>query len=291
MTDKQLKTLIFPIPKKARTNGEMLKLKSCRIEVQTDVITAETAADLVKKTLVEQGVAVCESGETVITLRLGEAPAEVINEASAYSVEVTENAIELTGFGDAGLYYTAVTLSQIMSGGEVPVCTVLDWPDMASRGHYIECRYASDLMTKQDWLDAIDEMAMQKLNYFGIDLYNCWVVQYDGRVSEYLYIPIEGHPELQTTAISKYYSPKLGHWVRDEKVHPIAAEDFLGELINYGRKRGMGFSLGFSSYGHNTLIPRKNSNVSAKDEFGEPTLSGYCTSNPETYELLFGIYD
>ena len=291
MTVKELKTRIFPVPKQAETTGKMLQLKSCRIDVQTDVITAETAAELLTKTLTEQGVAVCENGETVITLSLGEAPAGVINTDSAYQVEITGHAVNLTGFGEAGVYYTAVTLSQILENGALPVCSVLDWPDMGSRGHYVECRFNSDTMTKQDWLDAIDEMAMQKLNYFGIDIYNCWVVQYDGRVSEYMYIPIEGHPELQTTAIRKYYSPKLGHWVRKEQVHPIAAEDFLGELIDYARKRGMSFSMGFSSYGHNTLIPRLNPNVSAKEEDGEPTLSGFCTSNPETYELLFGIYD
>ena len=291
MTNKQLSTLIFPTPKKAQTCGEMLKLQSCRIDVQTDVITAEAAAELLKKTLTEQGVPVCDDGETLITLSLGTAPEEVRNEASAYFMEVAANGIRLVGYGEAGLYYTAVTMSQIVKNGEVPVCTVLDWPDFASRGHYIECRFFSDLMEKQDWLDAIDDAAMRKCNSFGIDIYNCWVVQYDHKVSEYLYIPIEGHPELQTTAISKYYSPKLGHWVRDEKVHPMVKEDFLGELMAYGRKRGVEVHVCFSSYGHNTLIPRKNSNVSAKDEFGEPTLSGFCTSNPETYELLFGIYD
>ena len=291
MTVKELKTKIFPVPKQAQTNGEMLQLKSCRIDVQTDVITAETAAELMKKALTEQGVAVCEDAETVITLSLGEAPEGVINKDSAYAVEVTENAVNLTGFGEAGLYYTAVTLSQILKNGEVPVCTVLDWPDMANRGHFIECRYFSDIMQKQDWMDAIDDAAMRKCNAITLDIYNCWVVQYDRKVSEFLYIPIEGHPELQTTAISKYYSPKLGHWVRDEQVHPIVKEDFLGELMAYGRKRGVEVNVAFSSYGHNTLIPRKNANVSAKDESGEPTLSGFCTSNPETYELLFSIYD
>ena len=291
MTNKELNIKIFPLPKQAETNGELLQLKSCRIDVQTDVITTEATVGLLTRKLTEQGVAVCDDGETVITLALGKAPEGVINESSAYQVEVTENAVNLTGYGDSGLYYTAVTLSQILENGALPVCKVLDWPDMASRGHYVECRFNSDIMTKQDWMNAIDEMAMQKLNYVGIDIYNCWVVQYDHRVSEYLYIPIEGHPELQTTAISKYYSPKEGHWVRKEQMHPIAKEDFLGELMDYARKRGMRFSITFSSYGHNTLIPRKNANVSAKDEFGEPTLSGYCTSNPETYELLFGIYD
>ena len=291
MTKEHLMTKIFPIPKQVELTGGSLKLTSCRIDVQTDAITAETTAELIEKTLTKYGVSVCENGETLITVAMGEAPAEVNNKDSAYRVEITADGINLTGFGDSGLYYTAVTLSQIMESNELPCVNVLDWPDMTNRGHYVESRFFSDIMEKQDWLDAIDEAALRKCNHFGIDIYNCWVVQYDNRVSEYLYIPIEGHPELQTTAISKYYSPKLGHWVRNEQVPPMAKEDFLGELMAYGRKRGVEVNIGFSSYGHNTLIPRKNSNVSAKDEFGEPTLSGYCTSNPETYELLFGIYD
>src|SRR5699024_1465358 len=47
----------------------------------------------------------------------------------------------------------------------------------------------------------------------------------------------------------------------------------------------------FNSYGHNTLIPSQYPEVSAKDENGEPSLTGFCTANPKTYEIMYNIYD
>ena len=47
----------------------------------------------------------------------------------------------------------------------------------------------------------------------------------------------------------------------------------------------------FNSFGHNSLIPRTIPDVSAKDENGNPTLCGFCTSNPNTLALLTSIYD
>ena len=115
----------------------------------------------------------------------------------------------LTGFGSNGVYYAAVSFVQLL-GQEIPCCEILDWPDLSWRGQKIECRLNSDLMEKQDWMDLIDDLAQQKLNHLQIAIYGCWVVQYDGRVSEYLYVPLKGFPELKTPFQIKYFDQDRG---------------------------------------------------------------------------------
>jgi hypothetical protein len=146
-------------------------------------------------------------------------------------------------------------------------------------------------MEEQDWYDLVDDLAMQKINYLNPNIYGCWVGQYDYRVSEYLYVPIDGHPELQTPFPVKYYDAQKGEWVNEYRLTPMFKEDFFGRLVAYAKDRGMTVFPGFNSYGHNTLIPRYNPHLSAKSEDGTPNLTGWCTANPMTYELLYDIYD
>lgn len=286
-----LQNNIFPLPKQTDVYEGTLNLKTCRIEVRTDAQTAAAAAQLIEEKLTALDIILDDSAETVITLKTAPAPTEVVFPEQGYEIIVTDNAVSITGFGDTGLYYAAVTFVQLVHGTSVPCCRILDWPDMPFRCHKVECRFGTNLMEKQDWLNLIDELAQQKISHIQINVYGCWCVQYDGKVSEYLYVPIHGHPELKTPVYNKYFDPATGQWIEEETLPPMYREDFFGDLVAYGKARGIKVYAGFNSYGHNTLIPRTNTNVSAKEECGEPTLFGYCTANPETYELLFGIYD
>ena len=290
MTKKQLENKIFPFPKQVEMKEGQLELTKVRLDLQTDVITAETATEVIREKLDALGVAVTEDAQTVISLTVAPAPMEEKVPGEGYQVEIGTEGIALTGFGAKGLYYAAVTLSQILDR-TVPCAIVLDWPDTSYRTHKIECRYGSDMMEKEDWMAAIDNLARQKINRVNIAGYGCWVVQYDGRVSEYLYIPIEKYPDLKTPFEIKYWSPKEGKWMHAHKLPPIFEKDFLGELVEYGMKRGVQVFPSFNSFGHNTLIPRLYPEVSPLDENGKPTKTGFCTTNPKTYEMLFGIYD
>ena len=291
MTKECLQKKIYPIPKQVTVFDGQLELTACRICVEAEAVTAETAAALVEKKLTALGVAVRNDAETVITLRLGDAPAEVSFPEQAYSVEICDNGVVLTGFGPGGLYYAAVTLVQILDSEKLPLARVLDWPDMDFRGHTIETRLGSDCMEKEDWFALLDDVSMMKINRIQLNVYGCWVVQYDGRVSEYLYLPLDGYPELKTPFKLKYYDPRLKQWVEQDKLPPLFEKGGFEEIIAYGRARGIMVYPGFNSYGHNTLIPATYPEVSAKDENGEPTLTGYCTANPKTYEMIFNMYD
>ena len=288
MTNKQLQAMIWPIPKQAVLTAGTLDLHKYRLEIKTDVHTVKSAASLITNRLLELGAA---AGDTVITLQIGEAPAEVSFPEQAYRLEVTEKGVTVTGFGAHGLHYGAVTLVQLLQTAEVPCCTVLDWPDMGYRGHTMETRLGTDCMEKEDWFAVIDDLAMMKMNHLQLNVYGCWVVQYDGRVSEYLFLPLDGYPELKTPFKLKYYDPDRKEWVEKDKLPPLYEKGGYGEIIRYGYERGIMVHPGFNSYGHNTLIPATYPEVSAKDENGEPTLTGYCTANPKTYEMIYNMYD
>ena len=290
MTVKQLKNKIFPYPKQVELAEGVLTLKSCRFDVQTDVITVEASKNLVQEKLHKLGIQTCDTAETVITLKLGAAPEGIAFPEQAYRITVEENAVSLEGFGANGLYYAVASFVQLL-GSEIPCCEITDWPDFYWRGHKVESRLFSDLMEKQDWFELIDDLAMQKMNHLEIAAYGCWVVQYDGRVSEYLFIPLDGYPELKTPFQIKYFDPATKEWVRADKLPPMFEKNFFGDVVAYGHARGIKVFPGFNSYGHNTLIPNVYRDVSAKSPDGEPTLTGFCTSNPRTYEMLFDMYD
>jgi hypothetical protein len=234
-------------------------------------------------------------GDVIITLATADAPEGVKNPEQAYSMVVDDNSIRITGFGTLGLFYGVITLKQCLKVKEnmlmLPCMRILDWPALKTRGHFMESRYGSNLMTLDDWKYVVDYMAGMKMNQLVVSVYGCWCVQYDNRVSEYLYIPVKKYPRLKTPVVVRYYSPKERAWIDYEQLPPMFEEDFFGELIKYGKTKGVTVFPLFNSYGHNTLIPAQYPEVSAKDENGEPTLVGFCTSNPKTYEMIFSIYD
>ncbi len=291
MTNKELNSLIFPKPKRAEVTGGDVALTHCRLDVQAGEATSAAAQQLLEKKLSAVGVCVCEDAAFVITLRLGAAPAGAKIPAHSYTINISAGGISMVAGGEQGLYYAAVSLTQLLTSATLPCAVVEDWPDLDYRAQKIECRFGSDVMEKQDWFDAVDILANQKISHLNIAVYGCWVVQYDGRVSEYLYVPLQGYDKLKTPRMQKYYDPAKKEWVCFDKLPPMFEHDFFGEVVAYGRARGIMVFPGFNSYGHSTLIPDKYPEVSPLDEQGEPTLTGYCTSNPKSYEMLFDIYD
>ncbi|NLC43561.1 MAG: family 20 glycosylhydrolase, partial [Clostridiales bacterium] len=235
------------------------------------------------------------NGDVKITLSIADAPEAVANPEQAYSIVVENNSVAVTGYGVPGLYYGVLTLTQCLKLEnnilKLPSMKIVDWPDLKTRGHFMESRYGSNLMTLDDWKHVVDHMAGMKMNQLVVSVYGCWCVQYDGRVSEYLYVPIKKYPKLETPVVTRYYSQKKEAWVDSEQLPPMFEDDFFGDLIAYGKTKAVTVFPLVNSYGHNTLIPAQYPEVSAKDENGNPALTGFCTSNPKTYELLLNIYD
>lgn len=235
-------------------------------------------------------------GKVEISLKISNAvPKEIKkNENQAYTIEISENKIELVGYGSAGLYYAVNTLLQCVfvenTKVYVPMLSILDYPDMKTRGHFFETRFGSNLMTLDDWKAVVDDLESMKLNQLVVGLYGCWCVQYDNVVSEYVYVKIPKYPLIKSDVIKKYYSPKNKKWVNETVEVPMARDDFFGELVKYGKSKGVEVLPLWNSYGHNTLIPKVYPEVAPKIN-GEASKLAFCVSNPKTYELMFDIYD
>lgn len=214
----------------------------------------------------------------------------------AYSIEISDKEAVICGYDEAGAYYAILTLCNLLifDGSKLflPLVNITDWPDFADRTQFVECRYGTDFMTKQQWFDMIDYFSKMKFNGITVGLYGCWPVQYDESLQEYLYIPLKKYPRLQTPRNIKYYSVKNRQYVMKQNILPEMFEkDFFGELISYGKKRNVEVIPMFNSLGHNTLIPREVPELSAKDGRGNVTGFGFCTECDETYQFMCDLYD
>ena len=301
LTIDDIRVNIQPIPQKVTAGkGKPLQLLPsstfCLQVPKTVTGPAKTAAADMIAFLKEKCGEDCfaESGIPV-TLKLAKPPKAVKSEDEGYRIVINAQGITITGYGNSGLYYGVSSFRQLckwdQNGCTIPALDILDWPDYPFRGYKEESRYGSNVMEKADWLDMIDDLAAKKFNRVCISLYGCWVVQYDGKVAEYLYIPIKDYPQLNTPQTVKFYSPSEGKWYNYETLPPIFRDNFFGEVVTYAKERGIDIIPGINSFGHNTLFPSQIPAVSPLDEEGNPTKTGFCTSSEETYKLLFGFYD
>lgn len=301
-TVEQIKTLIVPIPQQVTAlNGECLALtgnsKFCFSAPTAEKGPVKTAAEELRAFLMSKCGENCFASDGIpVTLELGAAPDGVKNEKEAYRIQISNHGISITGFGESGLLYGVISFKQLCRwdnrGAAIPAVEVLDWPDNPIRGIKEECRYGSNMMERQDWMDMLDDIAGKKMNFLFLGLYGCWTVQYSGKLAEFLYLPVKGHPELQSPQEVRYFSPEENRWIDCEQLPPIFRDNLLDDIFRRARDLGIQICPGWNSYGHNTLIPRLVPSVSAKQADGvTATEFGFCTSSQETFDLLFSIYD
>ena len=236
-----------------------------------------------------------EQGGIPVCLQYADSALFPENPAEGYRLTVSGKGVTIEGYGGIGLLYGVITFCQLLrwqnGRAELPALQITDWPEKKVRGLFIETRYGTNMMKKEDWFQMLDDALEKKLNVMHLGLYGCWTVQYDGRVSEYLYVPVPDYPQLQTPMTVKYFSPRKQAWIHEQQLPPMFEEDFFGELVAYGKERGITVYPTWNSLGHNTLIPAQMPELSAKDKEGNPTYVGFCTSREETYNFLFSVYD
>jgi len=296
-----LKLAVFPEPQVTELTGALLRITSgVRIRLGPDASDLERhAASLIEN-------AAGKGDEIRVVLGTPETNPEIsgslldcINSApnadQAYVISITVRDIVIAATSPLGIFYGAQTLLQMIErDGDtiiIPEGRIADWPERKYRGIFAESRWCSDLMTLQDWKDAIDLLASLKFNVLNIGVANNWMVQYEGKRSEFFLLPIRKYPELKTPQSIEYYSAKKGDYVRAEYLPLIFTEDFFGDIVAYGATRGVTIYPHFNTPGHNTLIPHKIPEISSKDEQGNPVGYGFCLSNPMTYEVMFNIVD
>ena len=297
-TKEEISIFIHPVPQQVTlTGGKALQpaagskwnVTAPQVEKGPALTAAKMVEDFLKNAYGED----CLSPDGIpVKLTLEAAPAAVKTcQKEGYRLSVKDTGIEIAGFGEEGLYYGALSLTQLRDLSKVPAVEVLDWPDNPSRIYKEECRYGSNLMEKEDWFALVDDLSSKKMNKLCIALYGCWVVQFDDKVAEYLYLPLKDYPQLKTPQQVRYYSPTEGKWIAYETLPPMYRDDFFGEVVRYAKDHAVEVIPGFNSFGHNTLFPANLPEVAPKDENGGTVPSGFCTSSEDTYKLLFSAYD
>jgi hypothetical protein len=229
-----------------------------------------------------------------VEVRLDEefAPPQIPEEAldEAYELTIAAGGAELTARGEEGVRWGLKTLREVLTripaSGAIPPAKILDWPMLHTRGVFVEDKWGPDLMELEDWKHVIDYLAERKLNNLGIGLYGCWCVQYDGTITEWINVSVPGHPELKREWTIRWYSPSEDAEKEITYLPPIFEQDFFGDVVAYGKERGVEVIPYVNSLGHNTLIPRLIPEFAAKTEEGEPRGTGYCLSNPELREFV-----
>ena len=290
---------IIPVPQKIKiTDEKEFSVFACGYSVTYDLpatLLMQTAVGRLEKGLEEALGRKQSTGGYEFSLSVAPATEKIPNPDQAYSLKMDEKGASLCGYGEAGLFYAVTTLLQLLKGVKgklsLPSFEILDYPDLEKRGHFIETRYGTDLMELDDWKQVVDSMVEKKQNHLTVSLYGCWNIQFDNRISEYVFAWFDGHPDLKAPVFKKYYSPKEGKWINEQVWTPMAEKDFFGQLRAYGAERGVDVIPMFNSLGHNTLIPRIYPEISAVAEDGTPSRLGFCVSNPKTYEVLFDLYD
>ncbi len=294
--------VIFPEPRSQEWFGDTVALASGRaaltVSVDDDAGALIGSATLeLERAATRLGGSIAREVEGRIRIEICEGATEFApqNPEQAYELRIDEGGATIRAAAPLGAYYGAVTLCGLMcrDGDAViaPAGVIRDWPDLAWRGLFAESRWGQDLMTLEDWKDAIDTLSRMKLNVLTVGIYNCWPIQYEGEVSEFLFVPLKGFPELNRPQTIEYYSRKAGEWKTLKYLPRMVEDDFFGEVVAYGQTRGVMVRPHFNTPGHNTLIPRMIPDVSALDENGEPTGYGFCLSNERTYEVMFQIID
>jgi len=308
-----IKNRIIPTPQSVKESGESVFAASFGksgydIDLQaerSDIVTS--AYDLVRSAFVERCGAVPASEEMtdwtvkpyekilVITMKT-DSSSPRLTKKEGYYIDIDKDGAVLCGYDDAGLFYAAVTLSHLITerNGKyyLPCCNIDDYPDLIDRGQFLECRYGSDFMTKEEYFDAIDYFADMKMNMLTVGIYGCWCLQYDRIISEYLYLPIKKYPQLTTPRNIKYYSVDERKWIYKKDILPtMFKDDSLSDIMAYAKKKNIIIKPLFNSLGHNTLIPRMIPEISARDINGVPTGHYFCVSDENTYKVMFDIYD
>ena len=296
-----IKKAILPTPVSVEDMGKKVKIgevanAACRLTVKGEGIVFEEAVKFLNETFEKKMSTVSPEGDFEIVLTIDAENSDIKGKSEAYTIEITDKKAVLCGGDEVGALYAAYTFDQLLHienyDALLPQCKIVDYPRFKSRGHYFESRYGSDFMTLSDWKDAIDYLAPTKINQIIIGVYGCWGLQYDGVQVEFLNIPIDKYPELKTPREVKYYSVKKGQTVYKHDALPTMFEqDFLGEVIAYGKKKGIEVIPLFNSLGHNTVIPRVFPETASKDAEGKNQVTCFCTRCDKTYEIMFNIYD
>lgn len=291
---------LFPDPKDVTLTGGNTDLSQDVRLVTSNVLPLQRKA--MRGVLAEAGVRVVANKKKYVIeaiveddsgFDLSDVPEKAREEY--YELELRDSVVTMRTPTQMGALWATQTLGAIFkaftAGYVPPNMLIRDWPSLPNRGIFVENKWGPDRMKLADWCLLIDRLSALKMNRLGIGLYGCWGnCRFEGSLTEFLQVPVPGHEELRKEHHLRWYSPDFSRWNDQTYLAPMFEENFLAEVVNYGKEKGVTVIPFVNSLGHNTLIPRLFPAVSAKDKDGTPRGVGYSIADPATRQFIEAFY-
>lgn len=196
----------------------------------------------------------------------------------------------------SGMVWAAQTLATLFSmmidGRAVPNLFLRDWPVMPTRGILMDCNWSVERMSLTDWQFTIDALSAVKLNTLGIGVYNCLpecCLSGPKQPDEFMLTPISEEDNSNDPCSElryRYYNAKYDRWYDKTLIPEMFDEDFFSEIVNYGRERGIEVFPYFNFLSHSTLLQRHYPELSAVNDKGKPSGTGFCFSKNAAMKTL-----
>jgi len=291
---------LFPDPKEITLTGGTTELSQDVRLVTSNVLPLQRKA--MRGVLAEAGVRVVANKKKYVieaiveddtAFDLSDVP-EIARE-EYYELDLRESVVTMRAPTQTGILWATQSLGALfrafVNGSLPPNMVIRDWPSLPNRGVFVENKWGPDRMKLPDWCQLIDRLSALKMNRLGVGLYGCWGnCRFEGSLTEFLQVPVPGHDELRKEHHLRWYSPDFSRWNDETYLSPMFEENFFGEVVAYGREKGIDVIPFVNSLGHNTLIPRLLPAVSAKDADGTPRGLGYSIADPATRAFLEAFY-
>ena len=265
-------SLLFPIPRKLEQYADCFTLPSKGfVSFEGDDKLTRPASRRLMKSLGYPGWKVLVGRKQLPVIRFCILSSdEPVNEQS-YSLRISSSGIVAEAHDSAGLFYAAVTLSQIIKlsgdGNVLPCCEIEDWPDFPVRGVVLDIS-RDKMPTRATLTRLIDQLANLKFNHVQLYIEHTFT-----------------------------YTKHAKIW---NKADPLFIRD-IRYLDEYCTNRSMEFVPYQSSFGHmeRWLSHPRYKHLAELPQGGAPLPWGgiqekpstLCPTDPATLEFLAGLYD
>lgn len=146
-------------------------------------------------------------------------PTAAVPDIEGYTLDVSSNGVKIEARAPAGLYYGAMTMAQLLSGGAVPGVHIEDHPRFKWRGLMLDS--ARHFFSVADVKLILDQMGQHKLNVFHFHLTD----------DQGWRIEIKRYPEL--TKVGAWRTPPSGTGVYGG----FYTQDDIREIVRYATAR------------------------------------------------------
>lgn len=207
--------------------------------------------------------------------------------AEGYTLEVTPKGITISATTPAGAFYGGQTLRQLVSGQNVPCCSIQDEPRIPWRGFMLDV--SRHFFDKAEVKARIDEMAELKLNVFH------WHLTDDHGWR----IEIKKYPKLTTTGAWR----PLGGWDKDAS-HIVNGQhggfytqDDIREIVAYAAARHIRIMPEIDMPGHMSAAATAYPELSPANGWtpklptGGEYCAALCVARPQTVQFCKDVLE